>query len=174
MNDEILYMLALAADVAEDAWRTRLGWTAAFVGAKSTKFINLFTDEQLASAAEASFAGKADLMLLSFNVESMREEADLKVKFEAAESTSGGAGAFVHVYGGPIPYACLHAPPLLLTLTDGKHVFPLMGAAAAEAALLQQNVYESDDNPSDDDGLPQFDQHMYDLDDDDNDCLDPR
>ena len=40
------------------------------------------------------------VMLLSFTKERMIEECDLKVKFEASASEPGGAGEFVHVYGG--------------------------------------------------------------------------
>ena len=65
-------------------------------------------------------------MLLRFSVFTMQEEADLKIKWE---------DTFPHAYGGPIPYACLAAPPAVLALgPDGKHVFPLLGAAAAAAA----------------------------------------
>lgn len=163
----VLYKLALAAEVSEHAWKTRFDWTGAFVGDKSTKFINLLTAEEVAGAAEASFAGKADVMLLSFTVETMVQEADLKVKFEATQSESGGAGAFAHAYGGAIPWACLHAPPALLALTGGKLVVPLLGAAAAvaEAAALAEAVIDSDAS-DDGDGMEAFDQSRFDEDDD--------
>eukprot|EP00966_Prymnesium_polylepis_P211292 4892773-Prymnesium_polylepis.1 len=163
---EVLYRLALKADIPEDAWRTRLQWTGAFVGDQTTnKFISLLTAGQLASAALTMFEGKTDVMLLSFTVESMREEADLKVKFEAAEAESGGTGAFAHVYGGVIPYACLYSAPALLALEDGKHVFPLTGAAAVAAGMLvsEKEAYESDAGT--DDGLEPFNQHKFDEDD---------
>lgn len=156
-DPEVLYKLALAADVPENAWRTRLEWMTAFVGDKSTKFITLYSAEQLAAAAEASFAGRADVMLLSFSTEPMDKEADLKIKCED--------GAF-NVYGGAIPYACLHAAPVPLALgSDGKHTFPLLGEAAVAAALLlsEQQGEESEDGT--DDGLEPFDQCRFDEDD---------
>ena len=154
-DHEILYKLAPAAEVPEDAWRTRLGWTTAFVGDGSS-CITLLTPEQVAGAAEGpAFAGKADIMLLSFTVETMIEEADLKVKFE-----SGAA----NVYGGPIPYACLHAMPATLKLADGKLVVPPLGKAAL-AGVLGDQVDVEEDNSSDDDGLEPFDQHRFDEDD---------
>lgn len=164
-ESEILYKLVPAADVPEDAWRTKMSWTGAYVDPQAKKFISLLTADQLASAAEASFAGRTDVMMLSFTVEMMREEADFKVMFEAAESESGGTGLFAHVYSEYIPYACLYAPPALLKLEDGKHVLPLKGAAAAMAGLLQseEEAYESD--AATDDGLEPFDQHKFDLDD---------
>ena len=152
MDGQILYKLVPAADVPEDAWRTRLQWTTAFVGKQSTSFIHLLTGEQLAGAAAASFAGKTDVMLLSFAVERMVEEADLKVKMEAAEAASGGSGAFAHVYGGAIPYACLQFAPALLTIADGKHVFPPpVGAAVAPAA--DSNVGAADGDTRGDAGV---------------------
>lgn len=104
-------------------------------------------------------------MLLTFNVEKMCEEADIKVEIEDGEPRA---------YADFIPYACMCAPPMVLALKDGKHELPLFGAeAAAAAALLAETAIDSDPNTSDDDGLEQFDQHMYDLDDDGNDALDP-
>ena len=163
----VLYKLALSADVAGDAWQTRLGWTSAFQGDKASSFINLFTADQLAGAAETSFAGKSDVMLLSFTVESMREEADLEVKFEAAESASGGAGVHAHCYGAYIPYACLHAKPALLQMNDnGQHIFPLLGAALAAAnAATREEERANDSDAATDDGLPAFNQSTFDEDD---------
>ena len=165
MSDpEVLYKLAFAASIPEDAWRTRLQWTACFVGDQSTNFVTLLAAPQLAGAAEAApFAGRDDVMLLSFKVESMREEADLQVKFESAESESGGSGPFAHVYGGAIPYACMHAAPTKLALADGKHVFPPMGAAVGGTAEEELKGEESDS--ATDDGLDPFDQHRFDEDD---------
>lgn len=164
MDDQILYKLVPAADVPEDAWRTRLQWTTAFVGKQSTSFIHLLTGEQLAGAAAASFAGKTDVMLLSFAVERMVEEADLKVKMEAAEAASGGSGAFAHVYGGAIPYACLQFAPALLTIADGKHVFPNLESGVVGGVGGTYKEEEEDDSASED-GLEPFDQHRFDLDD---------
>ena len=162
--DEVLYKLAPASEVPDDAWRTRLGWTSAFVGDPSKSFINLYTAEQLAGA-DAAFAGRADVMLLAFNVETMREEADLQVKFEAAEAAAGGTGDFAHVHGGPIPYACLHATPALLALGDGgKHVFPPLGAAAA-AGAGGDHASDNESDSATDDGMEPFDQHRFDEDD---------
>jgi len=164
MSDEILYKLAFSSSIPEDAWRTRLQWTSAFLGDQSTNFITLLTAAQLAGAAEAApFAGRDDVMLLSFKVESMREEADLQVKYEAAESESGGSGAFVHVYGGGIPYACLHAAPATLEVADGKLVFPPMGSALGGSNEVENKGDESD--TATDDGLEPFDQHRFDEDD---------
>merc|ERR1711908_247743 len=130
----------------------------AFTKLDDPKYFKLNTGEQLADVAAASFAGKADLMLLTLNVEKMCEEADMKVEFEAGEPRA---------YGDFIPHACMSAPPALLALKDGKHVLPLFGAEAAAAlAALGETAYESEANTSDDDGLDQFDQHTYDLDDD--------
>jgi uncharacterized protein (DUF952 family) len=162
----ILYQLVDKQDVAENAWNGRLSWTSAFTKLDDPKYFILQTGEQLAGKAASSFAGKEDLMLLTWKVESMCEEADIKVKFE----DDGEPRA----YGDFIPYACLSAPPALLALKDGKHVLPLFGAeAAAAAALLEESAIHSDANTSDDDGLDAFDQHTYDLDDDGNDALDP-
>ena len=126
---ELLYKLAPADTVPEDAWKTRHQWTGAFVE-KGKDFISLLTAEQLAGAAEASFAGRADVKLLVFVVEKLKEEADIAIKFEAAESEKGGSGKFAHAFGGPLPYACLKSGPVTLELADGKHVFPLTGPAA--------------------------------------------
>ena len=162
-DPEVLYALAPAADVPDDAWKTRLAWTGALVSKDGKGYIELHTEEQLASAAEASFAGRADVNLLSFSVDGMREEADLPLKPEA--------GAY-RVHGEPIPFACLRSPPVTLELIDGKHVFPLLGAAAIEAANAQyKDGYESD--AATDDGLEPFNQLRFDLDDDDNELLDP-
>ena len=163
----MLYKLALSAEIPDDAWRTRLGWTSAFQGDKTRSFINLFTAEQLASAVESSFAGKVDVMLLGFTVESMREEADLEIKFEAAESASGGTGAHAHCFGAYIPYACLHAPPALLQLNEnGQHIFPLLGAALAAAnAAAREEERANDSDEATDDGLPAFNQSTFDEDD---------
>jgi len=153
---EVLYKLASAADVPNDAWSNRLGWTQAYVGdGQESKFIRLFTAEQLAGVAEASFAGKSDVMLLSFTVETMLQEADLKVKFEGGDA---------QIHGGVIPYACLHAPPVLLELAeDGKHFFPLMGLGAKGLAGGDEGADE--ENSATDDGLEAFDQHRFDEDD---------
>ena len=106
-----MYRLALKSELPDDAWKTRLQWVTAYVGIAGLddRFIRTSTKEQLAQAALANFAGKDDVMLLQFSTSSMREEADLQVKFESAESESGGSGPFAHVYGGAIPYACMHA-----------------------------------------------------------------
>lgn len=173
MDEPVLYMLVPAAEIPEDAWRTRQGWTTAFVGKQSTKFISLLAPEQVAGAAERLFAGRDDIMLLSFVVETMREEADLQIKFEAAESEAGGAGAFPHAYGGPIPYACLYATPALLKLADGKHVLPPLGmVATAAAAAAQEASILIDEEDYDNDNSEAFDQHRFDLDDSDNELLD--
>ena len=166
-DSDILYTFALSADVPEDAWRTRLGWTTAFQGDKARSFINLYTAEQMAAACQSLFAGKQDVMLLAFIVDSMREEADLEIKFEAAEFEAGGVGAHAHCYGGYIPYACLQAPPALLQLNeDGRHIFPLMGAALAEAnRLAREEERANDSDEATDDGLPPFNQHTFDEDD---------
>ena len=86
MSDEVLYRLALAAEVPDDAWRTRLQWISAFKGVAGLddQFIHLSTAAQVVGTAEAYFAGKSDVMLLCFTVESMKEEADLQVKYEPA------------------------------------------------------------------------------------------
>jgi len=162
----VLYKLVPAAEVPEDAWRTRLSWTTCFGlrEMKANKFIHLLTADQLVSEVEGKHASKADIMLLSFTVQTMRDEADLKVKFEAAESAPGGDGKFAHIYGGAIPYACLYSAPTLLTLADGKHVFPPVGLAQfGVAGEGQEEIEEA--NSSDDDGLEPFDQSRFDEDD---------
>ena len=159
---EILYKLALAAEVPADAWKTRMGWTTAFVGTQTTKYITLHTVDQLAAAAEASFAGKADVMVLSFTVDSMRDDGDLKIKLEDGE---------YRAYGGVMPYACLYNAPVMLTLDGGKHVFPPLGLAATAAAKAEADAAalksqeEASENSMSDDGLEPFDQHRFDLDD---------
>ena len=130
MGDDLLYRLALASQVPDDAWRTRLQWTSAFApvaGIDDASFVKLSPAVHVESAAAAfleQHAG-ADVMLLCFSMESMKEEADLVCKPQ---------GEFVHVHDGPIPYACLVRPPRLLALgEDGKHILPPLGTAAAEA-----------------------------------------
>jgi len=166
-DSQVLYTFCLSAEIPEDAWRTRLGWTSAFKGDGARKFINLYTVDQMAGAVESLFAGKQDVMLLSFIVESMQEEADLEIKFEAAESASGGAGVHAHCYGGYIPYACMQAPPALLEVNDnGQHIFPLLGAALAEAnKAAREEERANDSDEATDDGLPAFNQSMFDEDD---------
>ena len=114
--------------------------------------------------AAAAYAGRDDVLLLSFIVESMVEEADLKIKYEAAASAPGGTGAFANVYGGVIPYACLHAAPMLLKLVDGKLVIPGIGSNDGGGA---DTIGASVDMDSDveDDGMEPFDQHRFDEDD---------
>jgi uncharacterized protein (DUF952 family) len=160
-----LYKLVSAGDVPDDAWSSRNGWATAFTKLDDPKYFKLSTGEALAGAAASTFKDKTDLMLLTFNVEKMCEEADIKVKIEDGEPRA---------YADFIPYACMSAPPSLIELKDGKHVLPLFGAEAEAAALLKADgeVY-SDAATSDDDGLDPFDQHMYDLDDDGNDALGP-
>ena len=98
----VLYKLANASEVPDDAWKTRGQWMQAF-GDMSAKCIQLYTHDNLAAAAAAeAFAGKADVMLLSFTTETMEQEADLQIKEE------DGA---INAYGGVIPFACLYAPP---------------------------------------------------------------
>lgn len=166
-DTEVLYKLVPADAVPEDAWKTRNQWTGAYVE-KGKEFISLLTAEQLAGAAEAYFAGRADIKLLAFVVEIMREEADLIIKFEAAESEKGGSGEFAHAYGGPIPYACLQSAPATLELADGKHVFPLTGSLAAAAGGVgpEKTGNDDDDATATDDGMEPFDQHRFDCDDD--------
>ena len=86
---------------------------------------------QVAGTAAAYFAGKTDVILLRFSISMMTQEADLEVHWEDAAPASGAQkrdGDFPHVYGGPIPYACLAAPPDVLVLgPDGKHVLPSLG-----------------------------------------------
>jgi uncharacterized protein (DUF952 family) len=136
--DNQLYRLAAASTVPDDAWKARLQWTTAYTGVAELddKFIQLLTAEQVIGASEAHFGGRADVVLLRFSVDVMRYEADLSIRWEDAESASG---AFPHVYGGAIPYACLYAPPALLALgSDGKHVFPPLGAEAVAAAAAAE------------------------------------
>ena len=127
--DGILYRLALCAEVPDDAWRARLQYTGVYKGVAGLdgNFIHCSTPEQAAQTAAAHFAGKDDVMLLRFSVSLMRE-ADLEVRWEDAAPAPGTDqrdGKFPHVYGGPIPYACLAAPPVVLALgSDGKHTFP--------------------------------------------------
>ena len=107
-------------------------------------------------------------MLLCFSIESMRDEADLKVKFEAGEGEAGVSGEHAHVYGGAIPYACLHEMPLkfnndkhaLLAIEDGK-----LSTKIAAAGLETEVAEEDDWSASENDDLERFDQHTYDLDD---------
>ena len=161
-----LYKLVAAADVPDDAWSSRNSWTTSFGKMDDPKYFKLQTAEQLEEVAAKAFAGKEDVMLLEFSVEKMVEEADVEVKFEGDEPRA---------YADFIPYACMSAPPKKLALQDGKHVMPLVGAAAvaAAAAALAASQIDSDPNTSDDDGLAPFDQHTYDCDDDGNDALDP-
>ena len=158
-DPEALYALAPAADVSDDAWKKRNTWTDCYAGKGGS--IDLCTAEQLASAAEASFAGRSDVLLLAFSVERMREEADMQFKL-----VDGAA----HI-GEPIPYACLQSAPARLALAEGKHVFPLLGSleeiAAAKKQAAYDEGYESDAASSD--GLPAFDQHRFDLDDENGD-----
>ena len=158
-----LYKLCAKAEISETAWRNRLGWTEAYAGTPGAKFIGLSTADQLAGVAETSFAGRDDVMLMSFNVESMIEEADLKIKYEAAEAAEGGTGAFPHAYGGVIPYACLQSQPTLLPLSDGKHVFPPLGLTTAEVIANEKG--EDSSEAATDDGMEPFDQHRFDEDD---------
>ena len=162
-----LYKIVAAADVPEDAWARRNDWMGAFTKLDDPKYFSLNTGEQLRGKVDAeSYAGKTDLVLLTFNVEKMVEEADMKVNFVDGEPRA---------FGDFIPFACLCAPPMALELKeDGKHKLPLFGAEAeAAAALAAANEVYSDAATSDDDGLAAFDQHTYDLDDDGNDALDP-
>lgn len=146
-----LYRLALAAEVPEDAWRTRLQWTTVYkgVGGLDDKFFHLSTAEQVVGTAAAYFNGKTDVMLLRFSVDTMQEEADLDIRWEAAEPPPGSTvrdGEFPHVYGGPIPWACLTAQPALLALdADGKHIFPPIGAAAVAKVSRAYKGAEVDD-----------------------------
>ena len=159
-----LYKLVSKEDIPDDAWANRNGWETSFTKMDGAKYFTLAMGAQLAGVAASKFAGKEDLMLLTFGVEKMVEEADIPVKIEDGEPRA---------YGDFIPFACMSAPPMALALKDGKHVLPLFGAEAAAAAALEESALLSDPNTSDDDGLEPFDQHMYDLDDDGNDALDP-
>lgn len=161
-----LYKLVAAADVPDDAWATRNGWTTSYVKMDTSKYFKLQFGEQLEGlAASGEFAGNTTIKLLTLNVEKMCEEADIKVVIEDGEPRA---------YADFIPYACMSAPPYVLELKDGKHVLPLFGAAlASQQAAMGETGLESEPNTSDDDGLDAFDQHLYDLDDDGNDALDP-
>ena len=92
----------------------------------------------------------------------METEADLKIKYEAAEPPA--AGEYPHAYGGPIPFACLTTAPVLLELgADGKHVIPELGALSSGAHEALEKDNES--NSGTDDGMDRFDQHRFDEDD---------
>ena len=161
----ILHKLVSAAEVPEDAWANRAGFDTFYKGDGKKAYITLQTDEQVAAvAASEPFAGRSDVKLLSFKAEAMVEEADLDVKIE-----DGEVRAYAQTKGLPlvIPWACLYGPPKPLTLEDGKLVLPVLGSAAVAAAAtrLGETAIDSDPNSSDDDGLPQFDQHTFDLDD---------
>jgi hypothetical protein len=161
-----LYKLVAAADVPEDAWEARKGWTTCYAKMDTAKYFKLQFGEQLKDlAASSEYSGNAAVKLLVLNVETMCEEADIKVVIEDGEPRA---------YCDFIPYACLSAPPRVIELNkDGKHVLPLFGAdLAAYNLALQESAIDSE-NSSDDDGLEPFSQHMYDLDDDGNDALDP-
>ena len=169
VSQEVLFALCDTADVPADAWKNRLTFIDVYKGKGTKNFITLLTGDQLAKAAATSFAGKTDTILLSFKVESMREEADLKIKYEAAESEAGGSGEYVHVFGGIIPYACLYAMPKLLEIDEsvgpnrGKHMLPPLGMGGG--GLEKETVYDDDSDLSENDDLERFDQHTYDLDD---------
>ena len=169
-DTELLYKLTPADTVREDAWKTRNQWEGAYVET-GKEFISLQTAAQLAGVAEVSFAGRADIKVLVFAVEKMREEADLIIKFEAAESEKGGSGEFAHAYGGPIPYACLRREPFTLGLAGGKHVLTLDKltgslAVAAGGEAPDKTTYLDDDASASDDGGEAFDQHRFDCDSD--------
>ena len=145
-----LFRLALTDEVPEDAWRTRLQWTSAYKGVPGLDdtFIHLSTAEQVVDTAAAYFAGNTGLVLLRFSAESMQTEADLKIKWGPAAPPPGEAkrsgGDFPHVYGGAIPYACLSAPPALLTLdADGKHAFPPLGPVLTAAEIDLREMLDS-------------------------------
>jgi uncharacterized protein (DUF952 family) len=127
----VLYRLAKSSEIPEDAWRTRLDWTGLYAGVSplDDAFLHLSTLEQVVSTARLYFPGAKDLQLLRFGSALIEEYGELEVRFEEACGQSPGCvrrdGEFPHVYGGPIPYACLVGPPLLLPLgPDGLHVFP--------------------------------------------------
>jgi len=127
---ELLYRLALAADIPEDAWRTRLQWTGAFGGCDD---VCMFTADQLASGAGAAFIAahsESDIKLLCFATDLIREEADLKLRWKQ----DGSSGTSLPHVEGPVPYACLAKPPKLLAREGSTHVLPALGAAAAETA----------------------------------------
>lgn len=147
-NCEELYRLAPASEVPDDAWKTRLQWTTAYMGTSGMddKFISLSTAAHLAHTAESTFSGKADVMLLRFSTESMKEEADLEVRWTPAPDSDE---KIPHVYGGPIPYACLAVPPAMLELgADGKHVFPPLGplVASAGGGAVGNNAAQDEDD----------------------------
>ena len=154
--DEV-YRLASSAEVPEDAWHTRSKWIAGYVGVPGLdeEFIHCSTAEQVVGTAGAYFAGKTDLVLLVFSVELMCEEADLEVRWEDAAPAPGikqRDGEFPHVYGGPIPYACLVSPPVLLGLDPGgKHVFPPFGPKMVLDTSQIANEHNHDEAESDDD-----------------------
>ena len=88
-------------------------------------------------------------MLLKFSSTSMREEADLDIRWE---------DGFPHVYGGPVPFACLVSPPELLALNaDGKHDLTQLGlggnAATSASAGSGHRLEDEEDHyiSSDDD-----------------------
>jgi len=126
-----LYKLVSMGDVPDEAWANRSGWATAFSKLDDPKYFKLQFGEQLAGiAAEPPFAGRDDLMLLTWNVESMCEEADIKVVVEEGEPRA---------YVDFIPYACMSAPPKVLALKDGKHVLPLFGADATAGGGLSSS-----------------------------------
>ena len=147
-----LYKLVEAADIPDDAWASRNGWTTAY-DKDGKNYFSLVSGESLREIADTKYAGKKDLMLLTFNIEKMCEEADMKVKAEEGEFRAGwrlyslrmhvGAAIVAGIQGGR------QAPP------------PLFGAeAVAAAAAMAESGLISEPNTSDDDGLAQFDQHM--------------
>jgi len=153
-DDTIIYKLAPTAEVDSDAWARRGEWMTFYKGTQTTNYIACHAKEALAGVAEASFAGRTDLMVLSFKAYHMQEEADLKIKIEAGE---------YQVTGGFIPYACLFCAPHLLTLdSDGKHVFPHLGPVSQGDAHVGVQDVDSDVS---DDGMEAFDQHRFDEDD---------
>ena len=148
-DDSTVYRLALKAEIPDDAWKTRLQWVTAYVGVvgEDDNFVHVFTKEQLVQTAMTKFPGKDDVMLLQFSTTSLREEADLDVRWEDDHP---------HVYGGPIPFACLVSPPEVLALdTDGKHLFTQLGLGNAAASVVGsgQRLEDEEDHyiSSDDD-----------------------
>ena len=91
-----LFRLAVADEVPEDAWRTRLQWTSAYKGVPGLDdtFIHLSTAEQVVDTAAAYFAGNTGLVLLRFSAESMQTEADLKIKWAPAHHLLHRSGVF--------------------------------------------------------------------------------
>ena len=129
-DDNTVYRLALKSEIPDDAWKTRLQWVSAYMGVagEDDNFVHVFTKEQLVQTALTKFPGKDDVLLLQFSTTSMREEADLDVRWE---------DGYPHVYGGPIPFACLVSPPEVLALdTDGKHLFTQLGLGNAAASVV--------------------------------------